>query len=213
MVVKEDAGEADMSGANGTVRPSMRTGNLYSAAEPYLTTPLQLVRACGLRPDEPIIDVSGADSFMADALLAAGYRDLTILDRSAKALSALRDRAGDLAAHLTLVAAEVTHFHPPRRYALWHDNGEFHLLAYPEERQRYVEVLQEALKPEGHAVISTYGPEAPHEGRGKCYSELTLPAELGRQFELIQYAVQAYQTPLGERQQYLHCHFCRHAPH
>lgn len=205
-----------MSGASGTVRPSTRTGVLFSAGrvpELYLATPLQLVRSCGLGPGEPIIEVSGADSFMADALLAAGYRDVMILDRSAQALDALRERAGDLAPRLTLVAGEVAHFHPARRYALWHDNGEFHLLTYPEERQQYVEVLQEALQPEGHAVISTYGPEAPHEWRGKCSSVLTLPAELGRQFELMEYAVQAYQTPRGERQQYLHCRFCRHAPH
>lgn len=204
-----------MSAVNGTVQPSEQTRDPYPAGrvlEPYLETPLQLIRRCGLEPDAPIIDVSGADSFMADALLAAGYRDLTILDRSAQALNALRERAGDRAPHLTLVAREVTRFHPARRYALWHDNGEFHLLTYPEERQQYVEVLQEALRPEGHVVISTYGPEAPHEWRGKCYSAVTLPAELGRQFELMEYAVQAYHTPRGE-QQYLHCRFSRHAPH
>jgi SAM-dependent methyltransferase len=205
-----------MSAAGETVRASKQTGALRSAGrvlEPYVATPLQFIRICGLGPDAPIIDVSGADSFMADALLAAGYRDLTILDRSAKALNALRERAGSLATCLTLVARGITHFHPPRRYALWHDNGEFHLLTYPEERQHYVEVLQEALRPEGHAVISTYGPEAPREWQGKYYSALTLPAELGRQFELMDSAVQAYQTPRGERQQYLHCRFRRHAPH
>ena len=202
-----------MSGATETVRPGPGTRGFFSAAEPYVATPLQLIRSSGLGPDEPIIDVSGADSFMADALLAAGYRDVTVLDRSAEALNALRERAANLAQHLWLVAADVTHFHPMRRYSLWHDCGEFHLLAYPEERQQYVEVLQEALQPEGHAVISTYGPEAPHQWRGQGYSVLTLPAELGTQFELMEHALQAYQTPLGERQQYLHCRFCRHAPH
>lgn len=200
----------NMSAASGIERPSKPIG---TAPQPHLATPLQLIQSCGLEPGASIIDVSGADSFIADALLAAGYRDLTILDRSAQALNALRERAGDLASHLTLVATDVSRFHPPRRYALWHDNGEFHLLNYPEERQRYVEVLQEALQPEGHAVISTYGPEGPHECRGKGYSALTLRAELGGQFELMEYALQAYQTPGEERQQYLHCRFCRHAPH
>jgi len=83
-----------MSGATETLRPSTRTRGFFSGAEPHLVTPLQLIRSCGLGPDEPIIDVSGADSFMADALLAAGYRDVTVLDRSAEALNALRERAG-----------------------------------------------------------------------------------------------------------------------
>jgi SAM-dependent methyltransferase len=166
-----------MSAVNGTLRPSEPPRDLFSA--PYLKTPLQLIRSCGLEPDAPIIDVSGADSLLADALLAE----------------------------------DVTHFHPPRRYTLWHDNGEFDLLTYAEERQQYVEALQEALRPEGHVVISTYGPEAPHEWRGKCYSAITLTAELGSQFELMEYALHAYQTPRGEPRQYLHCRFCRHAPH
>ena len=55
---------------------------------------LDLIRRTGLKTIRPIIDVGGGASRLVDDLLANGYSDLTVLDISAAALNAARDRLG-----------------------------------------------------------------------------------------------------------------------
>lgn len=88
-------------------------------ANPELS--LQFIDAIGLRHDAPILDVGAGASFLADALRARGYTDLTLLDLSAHALEAVARR---LAPHpVETIVADVTAWQPSRRYALWHDRA------------------------------------------------------------------------------------------
>lgn len=174
-----------------------------------------LVRACGLRPDDPIIDVGGARSSPALAWLATGHRDITVLDDSLEALEALRERLGRESGRVTLVEVRVLEFRPQRRYALWHDRGVFHRLVHPDDRQLYVEVVQQALRPEGSLVMTTFGPEGPEEYGGAPvvrYSARTLQPELGSQFELAEHSLSMHRLAAGEGHQVLCCRFRRHAP-
>jgi SAM-dependent methyltransferase len=176
---------------------------------------VHLVRACGLRPDDPIIDVGGARSSPVLAWLAAGYRDVTVLDDSLDALEALRERLGRQAGQVTLIEAGVLRFRPRRRYALWHDRGVFQYLVHPDDRQLYVEVVQQALRPEGSLVLMTFGPDGPEEYGGAPvvrYSARTLQPELGSQFELAEHSLGIRRLTTGEGQQVLCCSFRRHAP-
>jgi len=174
-----------------------------------------LVRACALRPEDPIIDVGEARSSPVLAWLAAGHRDITVLDDSLDALEALRERLGRGAGAVTLIHAKVLDFRPHRRYALWHDRGVFHHLVHPDDRQLYVEVVQQALRPEGSLVVTTFGPEGPEEFRGAPvvrYNARTLQPEFGSQFELEEHSLGMYRLTSGEGHQVLSCRFRRHAP-
>lgn len=176
---------------------------------------LELIRNCRLHADDPIIDVSGGPPLLIASLLEAGLTDLTVISGSAAVLKTLADCAGDRANRLTLIEHDVIGFHPQRRYALWHDREVFHSLTHAEERQQYVESLEEALRPGGHLVLSTFGPDGPQEYGGvpvRRYSPRTLSEELGSQFELADDSFSMHQAPSGDVQQYLHCHFRRHAP-
>jgi len=176
---------------------------------------LDLVRACGLHPADPIIDVSGARHTIVVPLLEAGYTDITVLDPSGFALADLAERLGNPGKHVTLLEQLVTGFHPRRRYALWCDEGFFHALQHPEERQQYLETLEEALRPGGHLVIATFGPEGPEECEGvpvRCYGPAALQHELGAHFELAEHSVAVRHAPSGEAYPYLHARFVRHAP-
>jgi SAM-dependent methyltransferase len=177
---------------------------------------LQLIRACGLRPDDPIIDVSGGNSSqLIEALLGLGYTDVTVLDDSESSREALFERTADWGPRVHVLGQDVIGFHAPRRYALWHDRGKFHLLTHPEERQQYLEALEEALRPEGHLVIATFGPDGPQFQASqpvRRYSAATLPAELGSHFELTEHSLDVLGSASGDRQHYLHCRFRRHAP-
>ncbi len=176
---------------------------------------LDLVRACGLRREDPIIDVGGASSSPVAEWLEAGYRDITVLDESSEALEALRRRLGQGAGAVHFVHTRVLEFRPDRRYALWHDHGVFHQLIHPDDRQVYVEIVQQALRPEGSLVMMTFGPEGPEQYRGAPvvrYSAGTLQPELGGQFELTEHSVGVHRPTSEEGYQVLRCRFCRHAP-
>jgi SAM-dependent methyltransferase len=176
---------------------------------------LDLIRACGLQADDPVIHVSGGTPLLIESLLDAGLRDLTVVNGSSAELEALSACLGDRANRVTLIEHDVIGFHPHRRYALWHDGEIFHSLTHAEERQQYLESLEEALRPGGHLVISTFGPDGPQEYGGlpvRCYSARTLPEELGSQFELADHSLSMHQAPSGEVHEYLHCRFRRHAP-
>ena len=153
---------------------------------------------------------------LVGGLLAAGQRDITVLHPAAEALEALRGALGALEREVNLLETDVLDFQPRRRYALWHDRGLFECLPIPEDRQRYVEVLQQALRPEGHFVICAFGPQSPEweqSVRTVGYSASGLAGELGRQFELAEHGLTLHPAADGGSRQFLHCRFKRHAPH
>jgi len=176
----------------------------------------ELVRACQIAPNDPIIAVGDLDAHFVAALVRAGHRDLTVLHPSKEALGGLREALGDLEAEVVLTEADPLQFEPHRRYALWNDRRFFHRLTHPDDRQRYVEIVHEALRPEGHLIISTFGPAGPAEDSGvlvERYSAARLAAELGRQFELVDEGLELHPAVHGAQHQLLHSRFRRRTPH
>lgn len=176
---------------------------------------LELVRACRLALDDPIIAVGEVDTHFLTSLLMAGYRDLTVLSGSAEALEEVRTALRHFDQELALIHGDVLQFKSRRRFALWHDRGLFHCLTHPEDRQRYVEVVEQALRPEGCLVICAFGPDGPHHYGGMPvarYSASGLAEHLGPQFELAEHGLAVHEMAEGHTQQLLHCRFRRHAP-
>ncbi len=178
--------------------------------EPRASKSLQLVQATRLHPEDPIIDVGAGASLLSDELLAAGHRDVTVLDISAVALEKLRERMQD--APLTLLHQDVLTFEPSRAYALWHDRAVFHFLTRRSDRERYVDVMRRALPPVGHLIMATFGPEGPERCSGlptQRYDAIALARELGPGFELMESSLNAHRTPWHTVQQFLYCRFER----
>jgi len=101
------------------------------------TISLDLIRATGLGTDASIIDVGGGASRLVDALITEGFRSVTVLDVSEKALATSRDRLGPRAQHVTWIVADVTAWRPDKSYDLWHDRAAFHFLTDPSDRAAY----------------------------------------------------------------------------
>jgi SAM-dependent methyltransferase len=180
--------------------------------EPHPGKSLELIRATGVQPADPIIDVGSGASFLIDDLVEAGYLDLTVLDISAEVLKKLRARVDPRTAALSFLRQDVTAFRPPRRYALWHDRAVFHFLIQREDRERYVDVLRRALIPGGHVVIATFGPSGPQRCSGLPtlrYDDKALAAELGDDFGLVDSSLAVHRTPAGVEQPFLYCRFDR----
>jgi len=94
-------------------------------------------------PSGGVIDVGAGASTLVDALLDAGWSDVTALDVSAKALALVRDRISDRVSDqphdlprerpgsASFVVADVLTWQPGRTYDAWHDRAVFHFLVQP----------------------------------------------------------------------------------
>lgn len=159
---------------------------------------LDLIRATGVEADTSIIDIGGGASRLVDALLEAGFADITVLDLSEKALAAAKARLGARSAAVTWVAADITAWLPPQSYGLWHDRAAFHFLTDANDRAAYVRRLLQAVGPGGHVIIGTFALDGPERCSGLPvvrYDAASLGKVLGPSFELIESRDQAHHTP------------------
>ena len=179
---------------------------------PQLERSIEFIDGAGLNARAAIIDVGGGASTLVDDLLDRGYADITVLDLSARAIASARERLGARAARITWLEADITTVAlPERRYDFWHDRAVFHFLSDEESRRRYVAAVRRALKPNGHIVVSTFGPAGPERCSGLeviRYSPDELHAEFGGEFRKVSSATEIHTTPWGSEQQFVYC-YCR----
>ena len=179
---------------------------------PHLAESLQYIRRTGVPLDACIVDVGGGEATLVDDLLDAGYRNVTVLDLSAKALEVCRARLGPRAAQVSWVVADVLeHAFEPRSVDVWHDRAVFHFLTDAQQRAAYVRQVLRALKPGGFAIVGTFGPQGPSQCSGlpvARYSSDELHDEFGAPFRLLDHSVSVHTTPWGTSQQFVYC-YCR----
>ncbi len=183
---------------------------------PHLEVSLRFIDKLALPTSASIIDIGAGQSTLPDDLLTRGYRNLTLLDISPAALQATRHRLGARVHSIQFITADITSATLPQaQFDLWHDRAVFHFLTAPGDRAEYRQRLQQSLKPGGHLILATFGPQGPT----RCsnldvlrYDAPTLQRELGSPFRLIEPATQLHQTPSGATQQFLYCHFQFNAP-
>lgn len=153
--------------------------------------------------DTPVIDIGGGASLLVDKLLEMGFIDLTILDVSASALAQAKQRLAMKAERVSWLEADVTTFRPARRYGLWHDRAAFHFLTEPEDRQHYLNTLEQALQPGGQAVIAVFSPQGPKKCSGLDivqYDADGMVEALGPTFQLLEEREALHVTPMGNEQ-------------
>lgn len=177
---------------------------------PHLETSLALIERAGSGDRSiSIIDVGGGASTLVDDLLERGYRNITVLDISSAALGVARKRLGEAAEAVRWVCADVTQSAlPERSLDVWHDRAVFHFLTKPEDRLAYIQNVELAVKPGGHVIISTFGPEGPVKCSGLDvvrYDAQSLHAEFGARFHLVESSKEFHVTPSGTEQQFLYC--------
>jgi hypothetical protein len=173
---------------------------------------LALIAAAGIGKDAGIIDVGGGASVLVDHLLDQGYTNLAVLDIAGAALSVSRARLGTRVAAVEWFEADVTRFEPPHRYGLWHDRAVFHFLTDAEDRRGYGATLRKALQPAGAVVIATFALEGPPKCSGLDvvrYDELSIAAELGDEFELLESRRETHVTPRQAKQPFIYFRFRR----
>ncbi|MBW7971806.1 class I SAM-dependent methyltransferase [Bradyrhizobium sp. BR 10289] len=175
-------------------------------------TSLEMIRAANPQHGAAIIDIGGGASRLVDALLQGGYRDITVLDLSANALAAARQRIGEAASMVDWIVADATTWQPAKSYEVWHDRAAFHFLTDPHDRAAYVERLRSAVAPGGHVIIATFAPDGPEKCSGlqvQRYDSASLAAELGAEFELMETRRETHHTPWNSTQAFQFSRFRR----
>lgn len=159
-----------------------------------------------------LIDVGAGESTLVEDLLLRGYRDLTVLDISAKAIEDTKLRMGTKATSINWMIADITKtVLPDRRFDIWHDRAVFHFLTAPEDRSAYVKQVLKSVKPGGHVIVATFGTEGPEKCSGlevMRYDAQSLHAQFGKTFQLVSSQTEDHKTPFGTTQQFLYC-YCK----
>src|SRR5262249_8407255 len=166
---------------------------------------LALIRAAGATPTSAIIDVGAGASRLVDALIADGFDAVTVLDISDAALASVKRRLGGAAAKVKWIVADITTWEPAERYDLWHDRAVLHFLTDAADRAAYVARLTKALRPGGHAIVSTFALDGPERCSGLPvvrYDAAKLAGLLGDAFALVDTRAHAHQTPMGGVQRF-----------
>ena len=178
---------------------------------PHLETSLALIEQATPDRDSAIIDIGAGEATLVDDLLAHGYNKLSVLDISQAAIDVVKQRLGAAASKITWLAADVLQASlPAQHFDLWHDRALFHFLTAAEQRSIYVQQLIRTLKPGGHAIIATFGPQGPEKCSGLDvvrYDAESLHRELGPRFQMVESMVELHRTPFNTTQQFIYCVF------
>jgi hypothetical protein len=173
---------------------------------------LRLIERTGVPKDAPVLDVGGGLSRLPESLLAAGHRDITVLDISGEAIRRLLARQADHApgegrveGPVKGIVADITRWRPRRSYAIWHDRAVLHFLTGEADRIAYRDTLLAALRPQGHAIIATFAPSGPERCSGlpvRRYDAQALGLLLGEGFALRDSFEFDHHTPAGNIQRF-----------
>ena len=189
----------------GTKRPTE-----VSWYAPHLDVSLRIIDEAAPDRDSRIIDVGGGEATLVDDLLDRGYRHLSVLDISATALDVAKARLGERAGAVDWRVGDATAFPFERhRYDVWHDRAVFHFLTDPKDRAAYVRQVTRAVKPGGHVIVATFGPDGPSRCSGLDvvrYAPDTLRGEFGARFRLLHHLTAIHRTPGGTEQQFTYCY-------
>jgi len=188
------------------------TPEAVSWYRPHLETSLALIDRAAGGHSASIIDVGGGESTLVDDLLARGYENISVLDISQTAIDVTKDRLGFAAQQVHFLVADITEEKLGRgAYDVWHDRAVFHFLTAPEHRAAYVRNVAHAVRPGGHVIVSTFGPEGPTKCSGldvNRYDAESLHEQFGVRFRLVESSKELHRTPFETTQQFLYC-YCK----
>ena len=171
---------------------------------------MRLVHDTEISRDAAIIDVGGGASTLVDRLVDEGYSNVAVLDVAARALTQARIRLAADACRVQWYEEDVTRFESPNQYSLWHDRAVFHFLVNKKDRDKYVKVLRQSLRPGGHLIMMTFAIDGPSKCSGLDivqYDEPTLAAALGSGFQLMESGFENHFTPAGKQQKFAYFRF------
>ncbi len=184
--------------------------NAMSWFRPHLERSLKLIERAAPIQSSAVIDIGGGESTLVDDLLHSGYTDISVLDLSQSAIEVTKERLGALGGTVTWWVEDITKTRlPEAKYDVWHDRAVFHFLTEEAQRRAYIDLVIRSVKPGGHVIVATFGPEGPTKCSGLDvlrYDSEGLHGQFGAMFNLVESATELHETPSGTTQQFLYCY-------
>ena len=168
---------------------------------------LQMLEKISATKEQSILDVGAGASVLTDALIKQGYKDISLLDISDPAFSAVKQRLGKNADIPEYYVSDITTFDTNRQFDIWHDRAVFHFLTEAEDRKKYVACMDRLLSKNGYAIIGTFSFNGPTMCSGLDivqYDKEKINAELGLTFEIIETYTDVHATPSGKKQEFMY---------
>ncbi len=186
-----------------------QTKNTVHEVSWYQDTPktsIDLIVSTGVDENANIIDIGGGDSRLVDNLLELGFKNIFILDISAKALQKAKTRLGGKGKSAIYIEADILEFDTESRCNIWHDRAAFHFLTKKEDIVRYVENAGKIIKPSGYLIIATFSMNGPKKCSGldiMQYSEDSIKKTFQKDFSHIRSFEEVHTTPFDTKQNFL----------
>lgn len=159
-----------------------------------------------------IIDIGAGDSHFVDALLDRGYKNIWVLDISARAIERMQVRLGERAKQVHWVVSDIVDFGPAGQFDFWHDRAAFHFLTEPAQVDRYVQLVTGAVRPGGYFALGTFSEQGPKKCSGldiRQYSEASMRMLFEPAFLRVDCFREDHRTPGGVVQNFQFCLFRR----
>ena len=169
-------------------------------------TSIDLILSTGVDKNANIIDIGGGDSRLVDKLSELGFKNISVLDISAKALQKAKTRLGKNGKTIIWIEADVLEFDTESRFDIWHDRAAFHFLTKEEDIANYVEIAGKFIKPSGYLVMSTFSTNGPKKCSGleiTQYSEDSIKKIFRKDFSYIKSFEEIHTTPFNTKQNFL----------
>lgn len=195
-----------------TIYATRQPGEL-SWTEERPQTSLDFIHSFNLAKTARIIDIGGGDSRLVDCLLEEGFRDITVLDISARSLERAKKRLGSKARKVKWVVSGILDYDAETKYDLWHDRAAFHFLTTGDQIKQYVDTARRMVA--GFLILGTFSQNGPSRCSGlkvKQYGEAELRDQLANGFEKIRCITTDHITPLHTKQNFLFCSFRKKNP-
>ena len=177
------------------------------------TTSLAFIRSLNLPKTAQIIDVGGGDSYLVDYLLKDGFKHITVLDISEKALEKAKERLGKYANKIKWIVSDITDYQDnSKKYDVWHDRAAFHFLVENKQIETYLSIAKTNIKNEGFLSVGTFSEQGPTKCSGleiKQYSEESMTDKFKENFEKIRCINENHETPFKTVQNFTFCTFQR----
>jgi len=179
-----------------------------SWAQPIPHSSLKIINSFGTNKNVEIIDVGGGDSKLVDFLLSQDYKNITVLDISAKSIEKAKERLRQDAKKVTWITSDILEFEPEKKYDIWHDRATFHFLRSSADTQNYSKIVNKAVKK--YFVVATFSLTGPTKCSGleiQQQSKESLRTIFTSNFNQIDAFNETHKTPSGKNQNFVFCSF------
>ncbi|MEO8696623.1 MAG: class I SAM-dependent methyltransferase [Acidimicrobiales bacterium] len=152
------------------------------------------------------VAIVGAGTTPLVAELARAGFQVTAIDISATAITALKQQLPDPAA-VELLVADVRSLRVEHPFDTWHDRAVFHFLTDTDDQRAYIERATAAIRVGGHLVIATFAEQGPNQCSGlpvARHSAHSLSVAFGRHFEVVDSFERDHITPRATPQRFTH---------